>query len=113
MSGRERIKPIDVLRHELKALRFILDNFHSGRLQPGLIPPRDDFQSEQSRQIFDAIMASPTREAAEERITALQLEEVDIDSFLDLSGEHYYAYPALVRQRAEAIRRGTLAVEDA
>jgi hypothetical protein len=107
------LKQVDILRHELKALRFILDNYHSGRLDRSTIPPREDFQSEQSREIFDAIMQSRERDDAERRIRALGLDDVDIESFLRLTGEHYYAYPALVRERADAIRHGRLKVEPA
>ncbi len=110
---RETLKPIDVLRHELKALRFILDGFHAGRLDRTELPPRDDFQSEQSRVIYDAIVGAKSRAAAEAQIAELELDDVDIESFLRLSGEHYHTYPALVRQRAEAIRRGQLKVEAA
>ncbi len=108
---RDSLKPIDILRHELKALRFILDNFHSGKLGAGGLPPREDFQSAQGRMLYDSIVKSPDREAAERAIALLELDDVDIDSFLHLSGGHYYAYPALVRQRAAAIRTGRLTVE--
>jgi hypothetical protein len=107
------LKRIDLLRHELKALRFILDNFHSGKLEQAALPRREDFQSEQTRALYDAIMQAPDRIAAEKSIADLELDEIDLDSFLRLSGEHYYSYPALVRQRAEAIRRGELKVEAA
>jgi hypothetical protein len=112
MEGRP-LRRIDLLRHELKALRFILDNFHSGKLDRGAIPTREDFQSEQTRALYDAITHAADRDAAEKRIAELELDEVDLESFLRLSGEHYYSYPALVRQRAEAIRRGQLKVESA
>jgi hypothetical protein len=108
---RDSLKPIDILRHELKALRFILDNFHSGRLGAGGLPPREDFQSAQGRALYDSIVAAPDRKTAEHVIAGLELDEVDIDSFLHLSGEHYYTYPALVRERAAAIRTGKLTVE--
>ena len=107
------LKQVDILRHELKALRFILDNYHSGRLDRSAIPPREDFQSEQSRQIYDAIMQSRERGDAERLIGTLELDGVDIESFLRLAGDHYYTYPALVRERAEAIRSGRLKVETA
>ncbi|HJU27902.1 MAG TPA: hypothetical protein VJ718_01965 [Candidatus Binataceae bacterium] len=107
------LKQVDILRHELKALRYILDNYHSGRLDRAALPGRDDFQSEQAREILEAITASPGRDEAERRIGALGLEGVDVESFLRLSGEHYFTYPALVRERAEAIRDGRLKVEDA
>lgn len=105
------LKRIDVLRHELKALRFILDNFHSGKISKAALPAREDFQSEQTRALFDLIIGAPDRVSAEKQIAELELDEVDLDSFLQLSGEHYYSYPALVRKRAEAIRRGELKVE--
>jgi hypothetical protein len=107
------LKRIDILRHELKALRFILDHYHSGRLNPSLLPPLEDFQSEQGRIIYSAIVDLPDRAKAEERIGALELDDVDIESFLRLSGEHYHTYPTLVRERAAAIRRGQLQVEAA
>lgn len=107
------LKRIDILRHELKALRFILDHYHSGSLNSGLLPPQADFQSEQGREIYAAIVDAPDQSTAEERIRALDLEEVDLDSFLRLGGEHYHSYPALVRERAAAIRRGELKVEAA
>ena len=50
------LKRIDVLRHELKALRFILDHYHSNTIDPALLPPRADFQSEQGRAIYAAIV---------------------------------------------------------
>lgn len=112
MGARETLKPIDILRHELKALRFILDNLHGGKLDRAEVPARGDFQSEQARALYDAIMGAPSRAAAEQKIGELELDEVDIHSFLRLSGEHYYTYPALVRERAEAIRAGRLKVED-
>ena len=77
------------------------------------IPPREDFQSEQGHEIYDIIMKAASRADAEAKIGELDLDDVDIESFLRLSGEHYYTYPALVRERAEAIRAGTLKVEAA
>lgn len=110
---RETLKRIDILRHELKALRFILDNLHDGRIERSALPPREDFQSTQGRELYDAIVAAKSRAAAEKKITEMELEDVDIESFLRLSGEHYYTYPALVRERAQAIRSGKLKVENA
>jgi hypothetical protein len=112
MAARESLKRIDILRHELKALRFMLEHFHSDKDRVETAP-REDFQSEQGREIYDAIASAADRRSAEERIAHLALEEVDVDSFLRLSGEHYYSYPALVRERAEAIRAGRLRVVDA
>jgi len=110
---RDSLKPIDILRHELKALRYILDNFHSGKLGADGLPPRDDFQSAQGRALYDSIVNSPDRVSAERAIAELELDDVDLDSFLHLSGDHYYTYPALVRERAAAIRTGKLTVEGA
>jgi hypothetical protein len=110
---RDLLKPVDILRHELKALRFILDNYHAGKLDAGATVPRDDFQSTQGRILYDSIVNAPSRAAAERAIAELELDDVDIDSFLHLSGEHYYTYPALVRERAAAIREGRLRVEGA
>ena len=107
------LKRIDVLRHELKALRYILDNFHSGKLAHATLLSRDDFLSEQARRIYDAILQAPSRRAAEARIGEMRLEDVDIESFLRLNGEHYYTYPALVHERAEALRSGRLRIEAA
>jgi hypothetical protein len=103
---RDSLKPIDILRHELKALRYILDNFHASKLGADGLPPRDDFQSAQGRALYDSIVKAPDRKCAE-----LAIDDVDIDSFLHLSGDHYYTYPALVRERAAAIRTGKLTVE--
>jgi len=107
------LKRIDILRHELKALRFILDHYHSRGFERSALPPRDDFQSGQAREIYDAIVESSSRTTAEKRIGELDLDEVDVESFLRLTGEHYYTYPALVRERAAAIRDGRLKVENA
>jgi hypothetical protein len=105
------LKQIDLLRHELKALRFILDHYHAGALKPAALPPLEDFQSDQGREIYAAIINAPDRAAAERQIHTLELDDVDIESFLRLNGEHYHTYPALVHERAEAIRRGQLKVE--
>ena len=107
------LKRIDILRHELKALRFILDHYHSGTLEPGLLPPLDDFQSEQGREIYSAIVNAPNQASAKQHIQELELDDVDIESFLRLGGEHYHTYPSLVRERAAAIRSGQIKVEAA
>ena len=107
------LKQIDVLRHELKALRYILDNFHAGKLPPAALPPREDFLSGQAREIYDAILKAPSREACEAQIGKLSLDDVDVASFLRLSGDHYYTYPALVHERAEGLRAGRLRIEAA
>jgi hypothetical protein len=113
MADARPLKRIDILRHELNALRYILDNYHAGKLPPAALVPRQDFQSGQGRQLYDIIIAAPSRAAAEAQIGGLALDDVDQESFLRLTGEHYYTYPALVRERAAAIRAGRLAVEAA
>ncbi len=105
------LKQVDLLRHELKALRYILENLHRGSLAAAELPARDDFQSEQGRELYDAIVKAGDRSAAEEAIARLELEGVDLQSFLRLSADHYYTYPALVKERAAAIRSGALKVE--
>jgi hypothetical protein len=107
------LKRIDILRHELKALRFILDNYHADKIDPSALPPREDFQSAQGQRLYDIILGASSRGVAEEAIGDLELDDVDIESFLRLTGEHYYTYPALVRERAEAIRQGRLRIEAA
>ncbi len=107
------LKEVDLLRHELKALRYILENLHGGRIAAADLPAREDFQSEQGRELYDAIVKAKDREAAEQVIRQLDLEGVDLESFLRLSADHYYTYPALVKERAAAIRSGALKVEQA
>ena len=105
------LKEVDLLRHELKALRFILENLHGGRMAAADLPAREDFQSDQGRELYDAIVKSKDRATAEQIIAGLQLEGVDVPSFLRLRADHYYTYPALVKERAAAIRSGALKVE--
>jgi hypothetical protein len=107
------LKRVDILRHELKALRYILDNYHADKLGAAGLPPREDFQADQSRCIYDVIVAASSRVEAERRIADLELDDVDITSFLRLTGKHYYTYPALVSERAKAIRDGTIRIEAA
>jgi hypothetical protein len=105
------LKEVDLLRHELKALRYILENLHRGNLDAADLPAREDFQSEQGRELYDAIVKANDRAGAEHAIAGLDLEGVDLQSFLRLSAAHYYTYPALVKERAAAIRSGALKVE--
>jgi hypothetical protein len=76
------LKQIDLLRHELKALRFILDHYHAGALKPAALLPLEDFQSGQGREIYAAIVNAPDRASAEQQIHTLELDDVDIESFL-------------------------------
>ncbi len=113
MASSRPLKQVDLLRHELKALRYILENFHAQKIAPEELPPAEDFISPQGRRIYEVIVGAATRESAATALSRLELEDVDIGSFLRLSGEHYYSYPELVRQRATAIRSGALKVETA
>ena len=107
----ERVKRIDQQRHELKALRYLLQ-FHPDSLRATApLPRREDFQIPDCRRIYDALTSAPTRDQATEHIRALELEETDIDSFLRLGGEYYYTYPKLVVERAEQFRNHTLELE--
>ncbi len=107
------LKRVDLLRHEMKALRYILDNYHAGSVARSDLPSAEDFLCPQARVVYQAIVEAPDRRTAERRIAELDLEEVDLRSFLRLSGEHYYSYPQLVRERAAQVRSGQLQVEPA
>lgn len=113
MTSSRPLKRVDLLRHELKALRYILENFHAQKIAPAELPPAEDFMSPQGRRMYGVIVGAVSRESAQSELARLELEDVDIGSFLRLSGEHYYSYPDLVRQRAAAIRSGALKVEAA
>jgi hypothetical protein len=104
------VKRIDQIRHEMKALRYLLE-FHPDSLATA--PAREDFQLEDSRLIYDALRAAATRVEAAEAIAALELEETDVESFLRLSGAHYHVYPGLIRERAAGFRRGELLLQEA
>jgi hypothetical protein len=103
------VKRIDQIRHEMKALRYLLE-FHPASLEDA--PAPDDFRIPDSRRIYDALRSNADPAAAASAIAALGLEETDVDSFLRLSGTHYHTYPALVRERAEQFRRGELTLEE-
>jgi hypothetical protein len=106
----ELVKRIDQIRHEMKALRYLLE-FHPGSLADA--PRRDDFQTEDGRLIFDVLVDAKNRADAEARIAELDLEETDVESFLRLGGTHYHTYPGLIRERAEQFRSGELRLQDA
>ena len=76
---RETLKRIDILRHELKALRYILEHYHRGKLPAEEVPPREDFQSEQGRIIYDVIRGAASRGDADQAISQLELEDVDVE----------------------------------
>ncbi len=107
----ERVKRVDQQRHELKALRYLLQFYPESRTAAHPLPARDDFQIPDCRHIFDALMSASTHDAAVTAIRALELDDTDAESFHRLGGEYYYTYPQLVVVRAQAFRDGTLELE--
>lgn len=108
----ERIKRLDQQRHELKALRYLLDRHPAGLQDPVAQPGRADFQIEDSRLMFDALVSAATQTEAARAIESLTLEETDVDSFLRLGGQFYHDYPRLVKERGQAFRDGTVELAD-
>jgi len=107
----ETVKRIDQQRHELKALRYLLQFYPESLVKTTPLPRRGDFQIPDCQRIYDALMSARTREEAMAAIGDLDLEETDLDSFLRLGGEYYYTYPKLVVERAEQFRQHTLELE--
>lgn len=108
----ERIKRLDQQRHELKALRYLLDRHPAGLRETAALPGRTDFQIEDSRLMFDALLSAATQAEAAHAIEALSLEETDVASFLRLGGQFYHDYPRLVKERGRAFRDGTVELAD-
>src|SRR5215813_7390696 len=90
------VKRIDQQRHELKALRYLLEFYPESVRKAQPLPRREDFQIVDCQRIYDALMAAKSRDEATAAIRALDLDETDIESFLRLGGEYYYTYPQLV-----------------
>ena len=108
----EKIKKLDQHRHELKALRYLLDNHpESVQTRDGL-PSREDFQIEESRLIFDVLLQSESQEEATKAIEELDLEETEVESFLRLGGQFYHSYPEMVKDRGQEFRDGKIEVVD-
>lgn len=104
------IKKLDQQRHELKALRYMLE-FHPHSLQDReALPSRDDFQLEDDRLIYDALITAKTKEEAVQAIEALDLEDTEVESFLRLGGQFYHSYPALVKERGREVRAGEIQI---
>lgn len=102
------IKKLDQQRHELKALRYLLE-YHPHSLQDReALPRRDDFQIADCRQLYDALVSSTTQDEATQAIQALELEDTEVESFLRLGGQFYHAYPDLVKERGQEFRAGTV-----
>ena len=107
----ETVKRIDQQRHELKALRYLLEFYPDSVAKTQPLPGRDDFQIADCQRIYDALMSARTRDEAVHAIRSLDLDETDADSFLRLGGEYYYTYPRLIVDRAEQFRKHTLVLE--
>lgn len=106
------VKRIDQQRHELKALRYILEVFADRRAAVKPFPERADFQIPACQQIYDALAVAQTQADAIAAIRALDLEDTDVESFLHLGGKHYHIYPGLVAERGEQFRRHQLEIAD-
>ena len=109
----ERVKHIDQQRHELKALRYLLQFYPESLTTTQPLPRREDFQIPDCQRIYDALMAATARDAAAAAIRQLDLDETDVESFLRLGGEYYYIYPQLVVERAAQFRAHALELEPA
>ena len=107
------VKRIDQHRHELKALRYLLELYPQSRRTTTPLPCREDFQIPDCQRVYDALMAARTREEATAAIRRLDLEETDVESFLELGGEYYYTYPQLIVERGAAFRKHLLEIEPA
>jgi hypothetical protein len=109
----EVVKRIDQQRHELKALRYLLEFYPDSLARTSPLPGRDDFQIPDCQRIFHALTSAKTKDEASAAIRALDLEETDVDSFLRLSGEYYHTYPKLVVERARQFCQHALQLEAA
>ncbi len=106
----ETIKKLDQQRHELKALRYLLDFFPQSMQNRDALPSRDDFQIVDCQLIYDVLLSVKTPEEAIKEIGALDVEDTDIESFLRLGGKFYHAYPQMVKERGKDFRAGTVKV---
>ena len=76
------IRKLDQQRHELKALRYLLEFFPQSMQNRQGLPSREDFQMPENQLIYDALLAAKTKEEATQAIAALELEETEVESFL-------------------------------
>ena len=104
------IKKLDQQRHELKALRYLLEYYPQSVQNCEAVPSREDFQIPDNRLIYDALMAAKTKEEAAKAIAGLDLEETELDSFLRLGGQFYHTYPQLVKERGQEFRTGAVRI---
>lgn len=104
------IKKLDQQRHELKALRYLLE-YHPRSVQDkDTVPNREDFQIPDNQLIYDALMSTATKDQAARAIEELDLEETEVESFLQLGGQFYHTYPLLVKERGKEFRAGAIKV---
>jgi hypothetical protein len=106
----QTIKKLDQQRHELKALRYLLEFYPESLKNADAVPSREDFQIEDTRLIYDALMSAKTKTEAIKVIADLDLEDTDVESFLRLSGQLYHTYPKLVKERGPEFRSGAVKV---
>ncbi len=106
----EIIKKLDQQRHELKALRYLLDFFPQSMQNRDALPSRDDFQITDCQLIYDVLLSAKTQEEATKAIADLDVEDTDLESFLRLGGKFYHAYPQMVKERGKDFRAGTVKV---
>ena len=104
------IRKLDQQRHELKALRYLLEFFPQSIQDREELPSREDFQLLESQQVYDVLLAAKTKEEATQAIAALELEDIDVESFIGLGGQLYHTYPQVVKARAQEFRAGTLKI---
>jgi len=106
----EMIKKLDQQRHELKALRYLLELHPQSLQNREALPGREDFQIPDNQLIYDALIAAKTKGEAVKAIEELDLEETEIESFLRLGGHYYYTYPRLVKERGKEFRSGQVKI---
>ena len=108
----EKIRKLDQQRHELKALRYLLDNHPESMQNRDELPSREDFQTAESQLIFDVLVNASSQAEAVSAIEDLDLEETEVESFLRLGGQFYHSYPDMVKERGQAFREGKIEILD-
>ena len=106
----QTIKKLDQQRHELKALRYLLEFYPESIKNRDETPSREDFQIADTQLIYDALMGAKTKDEATKAIADLELEETDVESFLRLGGQFYHTYPKLVKERGQEFRAGAMEI---
>jgi hypothetical protein len=102
------VKKLDQQRHELKALRYLLEYYPRSVQNRDDVPSREDFQIADNRLIYDALITAKSKEEATNAVAELDLDETDIESFLGLGGQFYHTYPRLVKERGKEFRAGAV-----